>query len=59
MEKQEKNQYKEYSKSEIMKSMKFTQIQKDLINSLLREEKKYTIEEVTSMIEKFIRQEAK
>lgn len=58
-EKIEKQDVKKYSREKLLESSKFTSNQKSLIQALLEDKKKYSVEEVTKIIEDFLKREVK
>lgn len=56
--KEEQKQYKRFTKEQILSSKRYTPIQRDLLDGLLKDDKQYTIEEVARLLEKFLKQEA-
>lgn len=48
-----------FSKEQFLSSRKFDQHQKDVLNALLEADKKYTTQEVISLLEEFLVKEVK
>ncbi|TGE37644.1 hypothetical protein E4K67_12985 [Desulfosporosinus fructosivorans] len=56
-EKREKQITKTYSKQQVLQSKQY--LQKDLLDALLEEEQKYTHDQVKTILENFLKREAK
>lgn len=48
-----------YPKQQIVKSSKYSLIEKDVLNALLEEDKKYTLEEVAKVLDNFAKKKVK
>lgn len=57
IEKREKQVTKTYSKQQVMQSKQY--LQKDLLDALLEEGQKYTHDQVKTILEDFLKKEAK
>lgn len=55
----EKKSKPTYTLNQLLKSKGFPGVQKDLMGALFREGEQYTMEAVTTAIEKYLKQEAK